>query len=221
MFITVFNIPNRSENSILLLHHKALFLFIHQVWSADIAGGFRGVPDEVHSDRSWSKGPAAVWEGTQTSGEPDGWGSLHDPVQQDRAPHAKDDYHGIRGEFHREHSDAHPGNPQLTKPNFIQKLTLIGVYMFSLFLSQQQLHAIIAASVSIKSSQKLKKILEVSVLFWFWCTFIKTERVFFYESLAVSPSQIVLALGNYMNSSKRGAVYGFKLQSLDLVTFLL
>ena len=29
--------------------------------------------------------------------------------------------------------------------------------------------------------------------------------------------QIVLAFGNYMNSSKRGAVYGFKLQSLDLV----
>lgn len=29
--------------------------------------------------------------------------------------------------------------------------------------------------------------------------------------------QIILALGNYMNSSKRGAVYGFKLQSLDLV----
>uniref|UniRef100_H3CZ36 Formin-like 2b n=1 Tax=Tetraodon nigroviridis TaxID=99883 RepID=H3CZ36_TETNG len=51
-----------------------------------------------------------------------------------------------------------------------------------------QLHAIIAASVSIKSSQKLKKILE-----------------------------IILALGNYMNSSKRGAVYGFKLQSLDLL----
>ncbi|EPY85188.1 formin-like protein 3 isoform 1 [Camelus ferus] len=28
---------------------------------------------------------------------------------------------------------------------------------------------------------------------------------------------IILALGNYMNSSKRGAVYGFKLQSLDLL----
>ncbi|NXM97988.1 FMNL3 protein, partial [Sylvia borin] len=55
-------------------------------------------------------------------------------------------------------------------------------------VSPQQLHAIIAASVSIKSSQKLKKILE-----------------------------IILALGNYMNSSKRGAVYGFKLQSLDLL----
>lgn len=32
-----------------------------------------------------------------------------------------------------------------------------------------------------------------------------------------SSEQIILALGNYMNSSKRGAVYGFKLQSLDLV----
>uniref|UniRef100_A0A8C7PI76 FH2 domain-containing protein n=1 Tax=Oncorhynchus mykiss TaxID=8022 RepID=A0A8C7PI76_ONCMY len=40
----------------------------------------------------------------------------------------------------------------------------------------------------VSSSQKLKKILE-----------------------------IILALGNYMNSSKRGAVYGFKLQSLDLL----
>lgn len=30
--------------------------------------------------------------------------------------------------------------------------------------------------------------------------------------------QIILALGNYMNSSKRGSVYGFKLQSLDLVS---
>uniref|UniRef100_A0A8C3I4N7 Formin like 3 n=1 Tax=Chrysemys picta bellii TaxID=8478 RepID=A0A8C3I4N7_CHRPI len=31
------------------------------------------------------------------------------------------------------------------------------------------------------------------------------------------PLQIILALGNYMNSSKRGCVYGFKLQSLDLL----
>lgn len=30
-------------------------------------------------------------------------------------------------------------------------------------------------------------------------------------------SQIVLAFGNYMNSSKRGAAYGFRLQSLDVV----
>ena len=32
------------------------------------------------------------------------------------------------------------------------------------------------------------------------------------------PLQIVLAFGNYMNSSKRGAAYGFRLQSLDLVS---
>uniref|UniRef100_A0A452SFX9 Formin like 1 n=1 Tax=Ursus americanus TaxID=9643 RepID=A0A452SFX9_URSAM len=52
----------------------------------------------------------------------------------------------------------------------------------------QQLNAIIAASMSIKSSDKLRQILE-----------------------------IVLAFGNYMNSSKRGAAYGFRLQSLDVL----
>ena len=31
-------------------------------------------------------------------------------------------------------------------------------------------------------------------------------------------AQIILALGNYMNSNKRGAAYGFKLQSLDMVS---
>ncbi|NXM61270.1 FMNL2 protein, partial [Illadopsis cleaveri] len=73
----------------------------------------------------------------------------------------------------------------------MQKMTImafIGNFAESIQMLTPQLHAIIAASVSIKSSQKLKKILE-----------------------------IILALGNYMNSSKRGAVYGFKLQSLDLV----
>ncbi|XP_071978606.1 formin-like protein 2 isoform X4 [Engystomops pustulosus] len=73
----------------------------------------------------------------------------------------------------------------------MQKMTImafIGNFNESLQMLTPQLHAIIAASVSIKSSQKLKKILE-----------------------------IILALGNYMNSSKRGAVYGFKLQSLDLL----
>lgn len=49
-----------------------------------------------------------------------------------------------------------------------------------------------------------------------------TERRKEPSGLALSSSrasfgQIILALGNYMNSSKRGAVYGFKLQSLDLV----
>ncbi|XP_023256990.1 formin-like protein 2 [Seriola lalandi dorsalis] len=73
----------------------------------------------------------------------------------------------------------------------MQKMTImafIGNFCESIQMLTPQLHAVIAASVSIKSSQKLKKILE-----------------------------IILALGNYMNSSKRGAVYGFKLQSLDLL----
>uniref|UniRef100_A0A8B9T4Q7 Formin like 1 n=1 Tax=Anas platyrhynchos TaxID=8839 RepID=A0A8B9T4Q7_ANAPL len=55
-------------------------------------------------------------------------------------------------------------------------------------LLMPQLNAIIAASMSLKSSSKLRNILE-----------------------------IVLAFGNYMNSSKRGAAYGFRLQSLDLL----
>lgn len=54
-----------------------------------------------------------------------------------------------------------------------------------------QIAGVIAASMSIKSSNNLKRVLEV-----------------------------VLAFGNYMNSSKRGAVYGFKLQSLDAVSVL-
>ncbi|XP_014389534.1 PREDICTED: formin-like protein 2 [Myotis brandtii] len=73
----------------------------------------------------------------------------------------------------------------------LQKMTImafIGNFAESVQMLTPQLHSIIAASISIKSSQKLKKILE-----------------------------IILALGNYMNSSKRGAVYGFKLQSLDLL----
>uniref|UniRef100_A0A3Q4MW07 Formin-like 2b n=1 Tax=Neolamprologus brichardi TaxID=32507 RepID=A0A3Q4MW07_NEOBR len=67
-------------------------------------------------------------------------------------------------------------------------MTFMGNFSDNVQMLTPQLHAMIAASVSIKSSQKLKKILE-----------------------------IILALGNYMNSSKRGAVYGFKLQSLDLL----
>ena len=30
--------------------------------------------------------------------------------------------------------------------------------------------------------------------------------------------QIILAIGNYMNSSKRGGVFGFRLQTLDIVS---
>lgn len=52
----------------------------------------------------------------------------------------------------------------------------------------KQINAVISASLSIKQSKKLKKLLE-----------------------------IILAFGNYMNSSKRGPVYGFKLQSLETI----
>ncbi|MGH0153181.1 UNVERIFIED_CONTAM: hypothetical protein FKN15_055135 [Acipenser sinensis] len=37
------------------------------------------------------------------------------------------------------------------------------------------------------------------------------------KAIQMYSARIILALGNYMNSSKRGAVYGFKLQSLDLL----
>ncbi|CAB1337987.1 unnamed protein product [Coregonus sp. 'balchen'] len=73
-------------------------------------------------------------------------------------------------------------------PQRISMLTFMGNFPESIQLIQPQLNAIIAASMSIKSSSKLKKILE-----------------------------IILAFGNYMNSSNRGAAYGFRLQSLDLL----
>ncbi|KAI4887443.1 hypothetical protein NFI96_017429 [Prochilodus magdalenae] len=76
--------------------------------------------------------------------------------------------------------------PRLTRR--ISTLTFMGNFGESVKLVQPQLNAIIAASMSIKSSSKLKKILE-----------------------------IVLAFGNYMNSGKRGAAHGFRLQSLDLL----
>ncbi|XP_070416393.1 formin-like protein 1 isoform X1 [Equus przewalskii] len=65
-------------------------------------------------------------------------------------------------------------------------LTFLGNFPDTAQLLMPQLNAVIAASMSIKSSDKLRQILE-----------------------------IVLAFGNYMNSSKRGAAYGFRLQSLD------
>ncbi|KAM9746575.1 LOW QUALITY PROTEIN: formin-like protein 1 [Menidia menidia] len=70
----------------------------------------------------------------------------------------------------------------------ISTLTFMGNFPESVKRLQPQLNSIISASMSLKSSTKLKKILE-----------------------------IVLAFGNYMNSSKRGAAYGFRLQSLDLL----
>uniref|UniRef100_A0A4W5QG28 Formin-like 3 n=1 Tax=Hucho hucho TaxID=62062 RepID=A0A4W5QG28_9TELE len=67
-------------------------------------------------------------------------------------------------------------------------ITFVGNFSENINMLTPQLNAIIAASASVKSSPKLKRMLE-----------------------------IILALGNYMNSSKRGSVYGFKLQSLDLL----
>ncbi|KAK2833198.1 hypothetical protein Q5P01_017087 [Channa striata] len=70
----------------------------------------------------------------------------------------------------------------------INTLTFMGNFPETVKRLKPQLNSIISASMSIKSSTKLKKILE-----------------------------IVLAFGNYMNSSKRGGAYGFRLQSLDLL----
>lgn len=55
-------------------------------------------------------------------------------------------------------------------------------------LVNPSLTTVSAASNSVKGARKFHKILE-----------------------------LILAFGNYMNSGKRGAVYGFKLQSLDSV----
>ncbi|KAJ6647920.1 Formin-like protein [Pseudolycoriella hygida] len=79
---------------------------------------------------------------------------------------------------------------QLTKVERISsKLSIMnymGNFFDSLHLISPQISAIINASTSVKSSQKFRDVLE-----------------------------IVLAFGNYLNSSKRGPAYGFKLQSLD------
>ncbi|KAM6163155.1 formin-like protein 1 isoform 7-T7 [Rhynchocyon petersi] len=71
-------------------------------------------------------------------------------------------------------------------PERMTTLTFLGNFPDTAQMLMPQLNAIIAASMSIKCSDKLRQILE-----------------------------IVLAFGNYMNSSKRGAAYGFRLQSLD------
>uniref|UniRef100_U5EVY0 Putative neuron projection morphoproteinsis n=1 Tax=Corethrella appendiculata TaxID=1370023 RepID=U5EVY0_9DIPT len=79
---------------------------------------------------------------------------------------------------------------QLTKIERISsKLSImnyIGNFVDSLHLISPQINAIISASSSVKSSKKFRSLLEV-----------------------------ILAFGNYLNSSKRGPAYGFKLQSLD------
>ncbi|KAJ8930769.1 hypothetical protein NQ314_016403 [Rhamnusium bicolor] len=79
---------------------------------------------------------------------------------------------------------------QLTKVERISaKLSIMnyfGNFFDNLHLVTPQVHAIISGSNSVKNSRKLRSVLEV-----------------------------ILAFGNYLNSSKRGPAYGFKLQSLD------
>ncbi|XP_036325577.1 formin-like protein isoform X5 [Rhagoletis pomonella] len=65
-------------------------------------------------------------------------------------------------------------------------MNYMGNFFDCLHLISPQILAITTASNSLKKSQKFKAVLE-----------------------------IVLAFGNYLNSSKRGPAYGFKLQSLD------
>ncbi|XP_029056543.1 formin-like protein isoform X2 [Osmia bicornis bicornis] len=65
-------------------------------------------------------------------------------------------------------------------------MNYIGNFFDNLHLITPQIHAVISASSTVKSSKKLRAVLE-----------------------------IILAFGNYLNSSKRGPAYGFKLQSLD------
>ncbi|KAH9370524.1 hypothetical protein HPB48_006277 [Haemaphysalis longicornis] len=81
---------------------------------------------------------------------------------------------------------------QLTKiERLSQKLNImsyIASFAENIQIITPQVHAITAASRAIKNSKRLRKLLEV-----------------------------ILAFGNYMNSSKRGPAYGFKLQSLDML----
>ncbi|XP_052246158.1 formin-like protein isoform X2 [Dreissena polymorpha] len=81
---------------------------------------------------------------------------------------------------------------QLTKVDRLQQrlqvMSFISNFHDDVHHLQPQINACIAASMSLRNSQKVRKLLE-----------------------------IILAFGNYMNSAKRGAVYGFKLQSLDML----
>ena len=65
-------------------------------------------------------------------------------------------------------------------------MAYIGYFDEILLTAQPQVDAVVTASKSLMASDQFKKILE-----------------------------IVLAFGNYMNSAKRGAAYGFKLESFE------
>ncbi|KAF2904151.1 hypothetical protein ILUMI_02040 [Ignelater luminosus] len=65
-------------------------------------------------------------------------------------------------------------------------MSYIGNFYDNIHLIAPQIHAVISGSNSVKNSKKLRSVLE-----------------------------IILAFGNYLNSSRRGPAYGFKLQSLE------
>uniref|UniRef100_A0A1B6DWK9 Formin-like protein n=1 Tax=Clastoptera arizonana TaxID=38151 RepID=A0A1B6DWK9_9HEMI len=70
--------------------------------------------------------------------------------------------------------------------NKLAIMAYMGNFLDNVHIITPQVQAVMSASSSVKSSKKFRRVLE-----------------------------IVLAFGNYMNSSKRGPAYGFKLQSLD------
>ncbi|XP_062517529.1 formin-like protein 3 isoform X2 [Corticium candelabrum] len=70
----------------------------------------------------------------------------------------------------------------------LRVMAYVGDFFDNILTVTPQLNALIVAANSLLSSQKLKKVLE-----------------------------IILAFGNYMNSSKRGGAFGFRLQCLDLL----
>ncbi|XP_065897547.1 formin-like protein 2 isoform X2 [Dysidea avara] len=73
----------------------------------------------------------------------------------------------------------------------LQVMEYMGNFYDDLNVLSQQVDAVIAASNSVLTAIKLKKVIE-----------------------------IILAVGNYMNSSKRGGIFGFRLQSLDILSEL-
>ncbi|XP_064401233.1 formin-like protein 2 isoform X2 [Halichondria panicea] len=94
----------------------------------------------------------------------------------------------------REHHHFHPWeeNSELYRVERLQARLNVMIFMGNfeedIGILIPQIDAVIAASKSVTSSDHFKKVLE-----------------------------IILAFGNYMNSSKRGGVYGFKVASLDML----
>ena len=71
----------------------------------------------------------------------------------------------------------------------LQIMSFMASFDENIKMVKPQVDTVAVASKSLRSSKKMKRVLE-----------------------------LILALGNYMNSSKKGACYGFRLQSLDSLT---